>query len=84
MFQGQYPHVSIGGSLRSMVGRHVPMNALNGACSNVNCGLTGDIAYLKVLGQSMVVLDTFEAASEFLDRRSSNYSDRPRLVMNDL
>ncbi|KAI0767229.1 CyP450 monooxygenase [Fomes fomentarius] len=44
----------------------------------------GDIAYLKVLGQSMVVLDTFEAASELLDRRSSNYSDRPRLVMNDL
>ena len=35
-----------------------------------------DILYLNVAGQSIVVLDTFEAANELLERRSSLYSSR--------
>ncbi|KAJ1310841.1 hypothetical protein OPQ81_009359 [Rhizoctonia solani] len=41
----------------------------------------GDIAYARVLGQDIVVINSREAAFELLDRRSSRYSDRPRLVM---
>jgi len=35
-----------------------------------------DILYLNVAGQSIIVLDTFEAANELLERRSSLYSSR--------
>ncbi|KZP21555.1 cytochrome P450 [Athelia psychrophila] len=40
-----------------------------------------DIVYLNVLGKPMVVLNTLEAATELLERRSAIYSDRPRFVM---
>jgi len=39
-----------------------------------------DIIHLNVVGTSMVVLDTSEAANELLERRSLIYSDRYRLV----
>ncbi|KAG8761504.1 hypothetical protein FRC11_013798 [Ceratobasidium sp. 423] len=41
----------------------------------------GDVVYVRVLGQGMVVLNSREAAFELLERRSSKYSDRPLLVM---
>ncbi|TFK46242.1 cytochrome P450 [Heliocybe sulcata] len=41
----------------------------------------GDCIHLKVLGQSIVVLNSFEAASDLLEKRSAMYSSRPRLVM---
>ncbi|KAJ7584750.1 cytochrome P450 [Mycena floridula] len=40
-----------------------------------------DIIHLDVVGTSIVVLDTAEAATELLDKRSAIYSDRPRMVM---
>ncbi|KAF9559030.1 cytochrome P450 [Agrocybe pediades] len=44
-----------------------------------------DIIYLKVLGTSMIVLNTYETSIEFLESRSSIYSGRPWSTMvNDL
>ena len=40
----------------------------------------GNIIYLSALGQSIVILNTQKAAYDLLTKRSSAYSDRPRLV----
>ena len=37
--------------------------------------------YLDVAGQPIVVLNSLKPAFELLERRSSNYSDRPRFIM---
>ena len=37
----------------------------------------GDVMYLEVLGKPIIVLSSEEAATELLDKRSANYSDRP-------
>lgn len=37
---------------------------------------TGDVLYLNVLGRSLVILNSTQAAVNLLDKRSSNYSDR--------
>ncbi|RPD54263.1 CyP450 monooxygenase [Lentinus tigrinus ALCF2SS1-6] len=44
----------------------------------------GDIVHLNVLGQHMIILGSFEAASELLDKRSANYSGKPASAMADL
>ncbi|OSD02925.1 cytochrome P450 [Trametes coccinea BRFM310] len=44
----------------------------------------GDVVYLKVLGQSVILLGSYEAACELLEKRSANYSDRPQSVMVDM
>jgi len=41
-----------------------------------------DILYLNVAGTSLVVLDTSEAATELLEKRSSIYSGRSLLFLN--
>ncbi|KAF9067426.1 cytochrome P450 [Rhodocollybia butyracea] len=41
----------------------------------------GPIVYLNFAGQNVVVLNTKEAANELLDRRSGNYSDRPKSIV---
>ncbi|KAI0629120.1 cytochrome P450 [Trametes polyzona] len=41
----------------------------------------GDVTYLKVLGQSVILIGSYEAACELLEKRSANYSDRPQSVM---
>ena len=46
--------------------------------------IIGDVVYLNVLGQSIVVLGSMQAARDLLDKRSSNYSDRPRSAMMEL
>ncbi|KAF2969995.1 hypothetical protein GQX73_g3492 [Xylaria multiplex] len=40
-----------------------------------------DILYFNVLGRSIIVLNSIEAAHELLDKRGANYSDRPRFVL---
>lgn len=45
---------------------------------------SGDVVYLNVLGQPMVVLNSLQAAQDLLDKRSANYSDRPDSVMTKL
>ncbi|KAM5539745.1 hypothetical protein V8D89_006558 [Ganoderma adspersum] len=44
----------------------------------------GDVVYLDALGQPMIILGSHEAASELLDRRSANYSDRQPSAMRVL
>ncbi|KAE9388626.1 cytochrome P450 [Gymnopus androsaceus JB14] len=41
----------------------------------------GDVLYLEVLGRKMVILDSLEAANDLLEKRSSIYSCRPKLVI---
>ncbi|KAF5343467.1 hypothetical protein D9758_011861 [Tetrapyrgos nigripes] len=42
-----------------------------------------DVIHIDVLGNHTVVLNSVKAATELLDRRSSNYSSRPALHMLD-
>ena len=44
----------------------------------------GDVTYLNVLGQSTVVLGSYDAAVALLESRSANTSGRPRMVMAEL
>ena len=37
--------------------------------------------YLDGAGQPIIVCNSLKSAVELLDRRSGNYSDRPRLIM---
>jgi hypothetical protein len=41
----------------------------------------GDVVYIHVFGQSLVFLNTAEAAFDLLDKRGLIYSDKPSLVM---
>ena len=41
----------------------------------------GEIVHIKVLGQDIVFLNSFRVAKELLDKRSSIYSDRPRMAL---
>lgn len=43
--------------------------------------LGSDIVYLSALGSKLLVLSSFEAARDLLDRKGAIYSSRPRLVM---
>lgn len=45
---------------------------------------SGDVLYIDVPLQPMIVLDSANAAFELLDKRSDIYSDRPMLVMDEL
>ncbi|KAJ6573863.1 cytochrome P450 [Mycena vulgaris] len=41
----------------------------------------GDVFSLDLAGQPVLVLNTYKAATDLFDRRSTIYSDRPRLIM---
>uniref|UniRef100_A0A8H8CHB6 O-methylsterigmatocystin oxidoreductase n=1 Tax=Psilocybe cubensis TaxID=181762 RepID=A0A8H8CHB6_PSICU len=41
----------------------------------------GDMIYMEVLGQPILILGSLERANDLLDKRSSNYSDRVRMPM---
>ena len=41
----------------------------------------GDIIYVNILGQEMIILNSSKAAVELFDKRSANYSDRPVAMM---
>ncbi|RPD58783.1 cytochrome P450 [Lentinus tigrinus ALCF2SS1-6] len=44
----------------------------------------GPLVHLSIFGKSTISIGSFEAASDLLDKRSANYSDRPTLVIGDL
>ncbi|KAI0311559.1 cytochrome P450 [Amylostereum chailletii] len=44
----------------------------------------GDIVYLSVAGQSAIIVNTAEAANDLMAKRSSMYSERPRLPLIEL
>ena len=41
----------------------------------------GDMVYLEVFGKKFLMINSFEVASELLNKRSSIYSSRPHYVM---
>ena len=41
----------------------------------------GDVVYLNVLGQEMIILNSSKAAVDLLDKKSATYSDRPVVMM---
>ncbi|KAI8992762.1 cytochrome P450 [Trametes punicea] len=41
----------------------------------------GDVIYIQLFRTPTIVLNSIEAARELLDKRSSKYSDRPRMVL---
>ncbi|KAF9491090.1 cytochrome P450 [Pleurotus eryngii] len=47
-------------------------------------GKTGDIIHLSALGKHIVVVNSIEKAVDLLDKRSSNYSDRPDIPMANM
>ena len=58
----------------------VGMNLTHDHRSDVGT-VIGDINYLEVLGQPMVVLNSYTACKDLLEKRSAIYSSRPRLVL---
>jgi hypothetical protein len=43
--------------------------------------ITGELMYLNVAGQPVVVLNSLKSSYDLLERRAINYSDRPRYIM---
>ena len=43
--------------------------------------VVGEIMYLDGAGQPIIVCNSLKSAFELLERRSGNYSDRPRFIM---
>ncbi|KAF8182928.1 cytochrome P450 [Pholiota molesta] len=41
----------------------------------------GDVVYIKIFKQPMIILNGLQSARDLLDKRSSIYSDRPRFVL---
>jgi hypothetical protein len=41
----------------------------------------GDVVYINVMGQEMIILNSSKAAVDLFDKRSANYSDRPVVMM---
>ena len=41
----------------------------------------GDVNYVSVVGQPIIVLNSYQAARDLLEKRGSIYSSRPRMVM---
>jgi hypothetical protein len=44
----------------------------------------GDITYLTLLGNPMIILNSLKATRDLMNERSSNYSNRPYSAMNEL
>jgi hypothetical protein len=42
-----------------------------------------DVISYTSFGRTTIVLNSFQAVADLLDKRSSNYSDRPRMIMAD-
>lgn len=41
----------------------------------------GDVMHLKVLSHNIIVLNSVEAATDLLEKRSALYSDRPTMTV---
>lgn len=48
---------------------------------HLSTGAVGEVMYLDAAGSPTIVLNSLKPAVELLERRSNNYSDRPRLIM---
>lgn len=59
-------------------------SVLSFLCLPVNCRFnyfSGDLLYLNVAGQRIVVLNSQKTANELLNRRAGKSSDRPRNIV---
>ena len=45
---------------------------------------TGDLIYMDVIGQPVIVINSLKIATDLLDKRSTIYSDRPQITMPKL
>lgn len=46
---------------------------------------TGEIVHINIFGQDIIFLNSVRVANDLLEKRSSIYSDRPRLpLINEL
>ncbi len=50
----------------------------------IDGGAPGDLVHLSVFGKSTISIGSYEVACDLLDKRSANYSDRPKLVIGEL
>ncbi|KAF8588233.1 cytochrome P450 [Ramaria rubella] len=41
----------------------------------------GDIVHVRTFGRSIIILNSYKAVNDLMEKRSSNYSDRPHLTM---
>lgn len=46
--------------------------------------LYGEVIYLEIVGKPFIILNSAKATTELLDKRSSNYSDRPGILYGHL
>lgn len=46
--------------------------------------IESDVLSFNILGQPVIVLNSVKAASELLEKRGANYSDRPRFVLFEM
>ena len=52
------------------------------ACMGLlNFVIPGDVNYVTVVGKPIIVLNSYQAAKDLLEKRSGMYSSRPRMVM---
>ena len=57
------------------------------SCFVIDCNVTvadSDIIYVNAAGTSIVILNSYKAATELLDKRSNIYSDRSVLIAASL
>jgi len=47
----------------------------------LNFVILGDVNYVTVVGKPIIVLNSYQAARDLLEKRSGMYSSRPRMVM---
>lgn len=50
-------------------------------CIVTNVVNLGDLVHLSALGQSIVIINSYEVANELLSKRAALYSDRPKSVL---
>ena len=41
----------------------------------------GDVVYVRIFGQGLLFLNTYDAALDLLEKKGTIYSDKPQLVM---
>lgn len=72
-------------ALRELGEKYGGWNIINTACLSLIPFLdAGELTYLNMLGQPMIILNSYEAAAGLLESRSANTSDRPGVVMAEL
>ncbi|TBU36344.1 hypothetical protein BD309DRAFT_878533 [Dichomitus squalens] len=53
-------------------------------CAHLHPLVSGNITSYQILGRSVVVLNSVQAAFDLLDKRSANFSDRPCTPVTEL